>query len=637
MNLKLNDISNKMLNDLKASPALMIITLIVGIVLGSFLFSGEAEDQALPHADHSTETTWTCSMHPQIKLKEAGQCPICFMDLIPLAGDMGSIDPNQLSLSESAMKLARIVTTPVRRGEAVSEIRLSGKIKFDETRVKTISARFPGRLDRLFVDYTGITVNEGDHLFEIYSPELYSAQEELLQAHRRMLDHPLRSNNSAFGAVREKTKLLGLSEKQIDAILSLGEAQSTLQINSPITGIVTHKRAVEGNYVKTGEQIYTIADLSKVWLSLEAYERDLAWLGYGQELTFNIAGLPGVTHSAHISYIDPLVDPLTRSVNVRAVLENEAGLLKPGMLAEATLSVELNAAGKVISPDLSGKWICPMHPEILENQAGDCPICGMDLIPSGSNVSGHSDESSALLIPASAVLKTGKRTLVYVERESTEGYLYELRELVLGSRVGDEYIVISGLSEGDLVVSQGNFKIDSAMQIAGKMSMMSAPVVDEKRVGSPEFQKALSGIYDDYLVLQGQLASDDLPGSQSTLETILDRIDGFGSHDANTHQLWQNWVDQLHGKLETKTSEQTIGTVRASFEHVSNFVLELQNTFGHSKETMLYEVFCPMAFDNQGASWLQDKREVKNPYFGASMLSCGEVKQTYAPAGHSHD
>ncbi len=458
----------------------MGLILILGMVMGSFLFSTEGQPEMVGdnHSDHVGETTWTCSMHPQIKLTEAGQCPICFMDLIPLANDENSESPDHISLSESAVKLAQIATTPVRWGLAQSQVRLSGKIDYDETRVKNISAWFPGRLEHLYVDYTGIRIKQGDHLLEIYSPELYATQSELLQAYARMTQPGQSSSSqttsySAYQAVREKTRLLGLNNSQIEGILQQGKARSVLQINSPITGIVTHKNAVEGKYVKTGEQIYTIADLSKVWLILEAYEKDLTWLAFGQELSFSVPGLPGQTFTAHISYIDPLVDPIKRSVTVRAVLDNSQGLLKPGMLAEASISVTLNGSGQVVTPQMTGKWACPMHPEILEEHPGDCSVCGMDLVPLETISGSLAAASQALLIPASAVLKTGKRALAYVEVGEGITNKYELRELILGPRVGLEYIIFSGLTAGELVVSNGNFKIDSAMQIAGKKSMMS--------------------------------------------------------------------------------------------------------------------------------------------------------------------
>jgi Cu(I)/Ag(I) efflux system membrane fusion protein len=489
MDLSKNIYFEKMRKFRLNSGLMMGLVLIVGITLGGFLFSGDSTGENFTdgHVDHEKGSTWTCSMHPQVKLDEAGQCPICFMDLIPLAVEQDTGVFEEISLSAAAIKLAQISTTPVRHGMAHSDFHLSGKIDYDETRVKNIAAWFPGRLEHLYVDYTGIRVNKGDHLLEIYSPELYSTQSELLQAYSRknrtgQSPATQKTSLATYAAVVEKTKLLGLSKAQIKSITSTGKAQSVLQINSPITGIVIQKNAIEGKYVKTGAQIYSIADLSNIWLILEAYEKDLPWLTYGQELSFSVAGLPGQEFSAHISYIDPLVNPEKRSVTVRAVLDNKQRLLKPGMLAEASISVMLNGNGQVVTPDLSGKWACPMHPEVVENHRGDCSICGMDLVPLQEIGGVQTLATHALLIPASSVLKTGSRALVYVQTSESESIQFAMREIVLGPRVGHEYIVLSGLAVGELVVSNGNFKIDSAMQIAGKKSMMSG---DEAPVAAP--------------------------------------------------------------------------------------------------------------------------------------------------------
>lgn len=618
----------------------MVSILLLGVLVGAFFFSNDSAMPEDAHTDHDGATSWTCSMHPQIKLDEPGQCPICFMDLIPLTNSQGMDRPNQYSMSPTAAKLAEILTTPVRRGLAVGEIRLSGKINYDETSIKTISAWFPGRLERLFVDYTGIPVRRGDHLFEIYSPSLYSAQEELLSAYRRNAVTNSSNNkvrNEAFQAVRAKTKLLGLSETQIEEIIAEGEPRAALQINSPISGIVTHKNASEGQYVKTGEQIYVISDLSKVWITLDAYEKDLNWLTYGQDIEFTVAGISAKKFSAKISYIDPLVDSKTRSVTVRAVLDNPDGLLKPGMLAEATITVHLNSKGSVISEDYSGMWVCPMHPEVLETHSGACRVCGMDLVPASQDAMNHAVATESLLIPVSAVLKTGKRALVYVEVSNDEMITYEIREVITGPRVDDEIIVISGLSVGEKVVSNGNFKIDSAMQIAGKQSMMSATKASNTQEVSGENAALLSTIYSGYLKLQSNLAGDDLPGSRQTFEILMSSIAAMGRNTSSMPDGWElNWK-KFENQVVPTFELKSITDMRADFEHASEFVLTLQKEYGHTDTEMLYEVFCPMAFNNKGASWLQTDKQVRNPYFGAQMLSCGEVKQTYSPRVAHHE
>jgi len=275
-------------------------------------------------------------------------------------------------------------------------------------------------------------------------------------------------------AVREKLRLMGLVDEQIKAI-EMGEMPSdVVTVYSPMSGVVIEKNSVEGAYVKTGTNIYTIADLDRVWVILEAYETDLPWLAFGQDVSFTTSGIPGKTFMGRVIFIDPIVDEKTRTVKVRINVANPDGELKPGMFVHGTIHASVGSEDKAINPELANKWVCPMHPEVIQDSPGSCRVCGMDLVKSESMgivyKPGHRHES--LLVPASAVLKTGERAIVYIKISGVEP-TFEGREIVLGVRVGDAYVVKSGLSEGEEVVMKGNFKIDSAMQISAKPSMMN--------------------------------------------------------------------------------------------------------------------------------------------------------------------
>jgi Cu(I)/Ag(I) efflux system membrane fusion protein len=475
----------------RSGPALIGVVLIavLAFFLGGMLLGGGSTTNGGGAVEHSAETSseptmWTCSMHPQIRLPKPGKCPICFMDLIPVQTGAGEeLGPRQLRMSEAAKQLAQIETSPVRRAFADREVRMVGKLGYDETRVADIAAWVPGRLDRLFADFTGVTVKKGDHMVYMYSPELLAAQEELIQARKAVEalggteSKMLKSTAQAtLEAAREKLRLLGLAEGQVKEIESSGETADHLTINAPIGGIVVHKDALEGMYVQTGTRIYTIADLSKLWVLLEAYESDLPWLRYGQRLKFTSPSFPGETFEALISFIDPVVDPKTRTVKVRAIVDNADLKLKPEMFVSGVLDSNIDGNGNVVNEKLAGKWISPMHPEIVKDGPGTCDVCGMPLVPTeslGYAPVGSTDKSAPLLIPASAPLLTGKRAVVYVEIPNDEGPLYEGREVELGPRAGDFYVVKSGLSEGELVVTNGAFKIDSELQIQAKPSMMS--------------------------------------------------------------------------------------------------------------------------------------------------------------------
>ncbi|MBC8206132.1 MAG: efflux RND transporter periplasmic adaptor subunit [Kiritimatiellales bacterium] len=424
---------------------------------------------------------WTCSMHPQIKLPNPGQCPICGMDLIPLDTGGGSNNPRELTITPSALKLMQIETSPVERKFVQADVRMVGKVDFDETRTAFVAARMPGRLDRLFVDYTGVQVKQGDHLASIYSPELLSAQQELIQALQsvKALTNSQSTivrdiSQSTVEAVREKLRLWGLTAEQIQEIETRGTITDHITLYSPVNGIVIHKNAQEGGYVKTGDRIYTVADLSRVWVQLEAYESDLPWLRYGQKVTFTTEAWPGETFEGTIAFIDPLLNAATRTVNVRVNVDNPELKMKPGLFVRAIAHPSIAEDGKVTNPSLAGKWICPMHPEVVKDAAGACDICGMDLVSAEELGYVTADETNApLVIPATAPLITGTRAVVYVEVPDQEKPTYEGREIVLGPKAGTVYIVNDGLSEGERVVTRGAFKLDAELQIHAKPSMMS--------------------------------------------------------------------------------------------------------------------------------------------------------------------
>lgn len=595
------------------------------------------------HVQDETES-WTCSMHPQFNLPDKGQCPICFMDLIP-AERSSDDNPLQLKLSPSAVKLADIQTVKAKRKAAVAELLLSGSVDYDETRIGKITAWVPGRLEHLYVDFTGIRVSEGDHMVELYSPDLVAAQEELLQS-QRYLDsiqdksgQLYQSANSTLSATKEKLRLLGFGNEQLEQVLTSGEYQESVTIYSPVSGIVIHKDAVEGMYVKTGTPIYTIADLSRVWIILDAYESDLPWLKYGQDVSITAEALPGEIFSGKIAFIDPILDARTRTVKVRINVENTQQLLKPGMFIRAEVQSILDADGNSINPDLAGKWISPMHPEVIKDQAGSCDVCGMPLVPAEELgiVSMPAKNDLPLVVPVSAVLRTGKRAILYIRLPDTDEPTFEGREVVLGTRAGDSYIIREGLMAGEEVVVNGNFKIDSAMQLASKPSMMnpeggrtSTGHEGHNMDGMQQSGGNMAGSQEDeipliistdlanevltpYLELQSELANDDYDKAYQALMKIHNLTMGVPGAEAIMEP--------------TMRPIQNITQLRAAFEDLST-AMQIAVEKGLISESV-NKAFCPMAFDNRGAYWLQKGDVINNPYFGSQMLRCGVIKQSW--------
>jgi Cu(I)/Ag(I) efflux system membrane fusion protein len=618
----------------------VVVALVVGLVGGLMIGGNEAPKKDDGAATAAAQATiWTCSMHPQIKQPNHGKCPICAMDLIPLAEGGDDTGPRELVMSASARKLAEIQTTPVKRQAVDRTVELVGTIAYDETRVKTITAWVGGRLDRLYVDYTGIEVREGDHMVDLYSPELLAGQEELRQAKKalqKIKPGPVRDAAAqTYQAVRDRLMLWGLNEKQIVGVEEGGTTER-VTINAPVGGIVIHKNAVEGMYVKTGTPIYRIADLSQLWVAIEAYESDLPWLRYGQQVDFEVESYPGETFSGRISFIDPVVTAKTRTVRVRVNVGNADRRLKPGMFARAKVKAPIARGGKVLDPSLEGKWISPMHPEIVKDGPGACDVCGMDLVPAESlGFIIANDVEKPLVIPVSAALVTGDRAVVYVQQKDDPSHFHG-RTVTLGPRAGDLYLVQDGLKEGDLVVTNGAFKIDSALQIIAKPSMMSPGDGDNhhrdhgggKMMISFAGRVGLAQVLAHYLALQEALAGDNLDGAPSHAEALAKAVGEvpMGAFEGDAHLLWMKQQAKIRKAAQSLADTADTNAKRTGFDEISQAILALTGAFGNVAEENLTTLHCSMAFEGAGASWLQRAGSTANPYFGNEMLRCGDVK-----------
>ncbi len=583
-------------------------------------------------------------MHPQVQLTEPGLCPLCPMDLIPLVTSGGDDVPRQLKMSNAAMKLAEIQTVPARREYIEHELRLVGKVEYDETRLKYITAWYPGRLDRLFVDYTGTPVKQGDHLAEIYSPSIRTDQESLLQALQAANtaeDTPISqvqvNRQEMLERTRERLRLLGVTDQQIHEIENRGTPSDRITFYSPIDGIVIHKNALQGDYVQTGNRIYTIADLTQVWVKMDAYESDLPWIHYGQEIEFTTVSYPGEVFQGRISFIDPFLNEQTRTIKVRVNVPNPYGKLKPDMFVRAIVRSKVNSKGEFSDPELAGKWISPMHPEIIKDEPGVCDVCGMPLVKAETlgfvNIE-KSDSQPPLIIPGSAPLITGTRAVVYVKIPNTDKPTFEGREIVLGPRLKGHYVVHAGLEEGEEVVVKGNFKIDSALQIKAEPSMMSPEgegaagahahsgtmkedTAKKDRQEKVLPQMAMIALLPVYQAIMRSLVTDDLGQAQKDSQDWVDR--------SKTHQLKD--VEMLGHKVMHAAN---IEEARQAFESISELLITSFEKQGSPKDTV-FMAFCPMAFNNKGARWIQWGEDIENPYFGSAMLTCGEIKTTFSP------
>jgi Cu(I)/Ag(I) efflux system membrane fusion protein len=559
----------------------LILVFVLGLILGPVMRSGSGEEVPVaPAEQEAAPTRWTCSMHPQIILPSNDQqCPICFMDLIPLEENSGQgLGPGDLALSPAALALADIRTTVVQRGPAFRTLRLNGMIEADESRTRTITAQVAGRLDRLLVDTTGQLVTRGQPLAEIYSPDLYRDQAALQAAHQS-------GAAETVAAVQERLRLWGLDQSQIDEMAQATELRSHVLVRSPAAGVVLRRQADPGNYIQEGTPLLTIADLSVLRVTLDAYEADLPWLKAGQTIQFTTRAVLGQTFTGEVAFLDPVLDARRRTAEVRLAVSNSEGLLKPGMLVTGMVEVALDAQGR--------------------------PVADPNLTPS----------DWPLLIPATAPLLTGDRAVVYLEREEDGQSIFTGRVITLGPRAQDHYIVAQGLEVGDRVVSHGAFKVDSALQIQAKPSMMSR---DE---GTPEFVAALESALEHYYLLQKALADDDDSAAQQMAGALIPALDALDETSANLPSqgriFWSGLRESLHTSAQTTAAAENIDARRVAFEPLSDGLWAAAQKFGQGGQLTVRRFHCPMAFDNAGAYWLQDHTTVANPYYGDAMLRCG--------------
>lgn len=625
----------------KAIIAGLPIIILVAFLAGYWM-KGTPEEVVENHANHQhekkQETIWTCSMHPQIRVQEPGLCPICAMDLIPAATGEDDTGPWELKLSDKAQKLASLEETVVEKRYVAHQIRVVGKVEPNEQLVGNITARFPGRIDRLFVDFSGTTVRKGDHLVSIYSPQLLTAQKELLEAVRSEQSGPDSLKKAAQARVRasrEKLRLWNLTPSQIDDIIQRGKTTDHLTVFAPMKGIVLEKHRVEGDYVKEGTPIYTINDLSKVWVKMDIYESDLGWIRLGQKVEFKAEAYPGKRFEGKIVFIDPIVNPKTRTVRVRINVPNDDLSLKPDMFVRATIYAKLGQSGNLYVPDLIGKWMCPMHPEEVSVKPENCNFCGMPLEPTEELGFVNKEESytdAPLVIPASAALLTGTRAVVYVAVPDKPG-TYEGRQVELGPRAGEFYSVISGLEEGERVVSNGAFKIDSELQIQAKNSMMYAPGYERADEiclfeTTESFRRKVSPLIEAYLDVSEALSADDLnEARKATMNMQASTKVKPESLEAKALFFWDKSIHQLQKPLSVIRATGDIDQARLQFERVSDLIFKLISTYQLKLSGDITRFHCPMAFDDRGAWWIQRGRDAHNPYFGSAMYTCFGTKE----------
>lgn len=398
------------------------------LILGIFIGHITGTDERVADEDHSEHAeagvVWTCSMHPQIRESGPGNCPICGMELIPVSGaekgGENGLPAGALKMSQTARQLAGVQTVTVQKGNAVKEIILTGRAELNPRFTFTQSAHFSGRIEELYVSTAGETIQQGQKTALIYSPELITAWKELLQAYDRR-----ESNEAVYLAVRDKLKLWKIPDAETEKVLESGTVPGLFPLYAGESGFLLSKNISRGDYVQSGMELLRISRPDSLWGVFDIFEKDAPFIKNGSKLEYQLSALPGRTFRAEIDYAEPVLDPELRTIKARILIDNPDLTIKPGMLLSGTL------------------------------------------------YAGAEEYTGKIIIPKSAVMWTGKRSVVYVQYENNHEIGYMMRKVVLGPALGTGYVVEEGLQPGEKIVSEGTFSVDAAAQLADYPSMMN--------------------------------------------------------------------------------------------------------------------------------------------------------------------
>lgn len=560
--------------------------LALGLLLGWLLFK-DSNKELHNHNTTEIKQMWTCSMHPQIMQAEPGQCPICGMDLIPAHAGADGLNPNEIKLTKNAMALANIETTIVgnekmNKHTEKQGLVLSGKIQQNEKSEEIQVSHFSGRIEKLNINFVGEKVSKEQLVATIYSPELVNAQQELITTSALKTSQP-----ELYQAVRDKLKLWKLSENQINQIENSGKIQDNVSVYAGVSGTVSEMMVQQGDYVNRGQGLFKIDNLNSLWAIFDVYENEIAKIKVGQIIKISTNAYPNKVFSGTVSFIYPTLDEKTRTVKVRADIANN-GNLKPGMFIEGSIKLASNTDAKAVS------------------------------------------------IPATAVLWTGKRSVVYVKTNADEP-IFEMREIEVETQTGETYNVLSGLEYGEEIVSNGAFTVDAAAQLQGKKSMMNQEkesagvkgneVKDEKLNVPNDFKNQLKSVFAAYLKLKDELVNSDAEKVQANAKAIiksLENVDMKLLKDNKTHEQWMTFEKGIKEYADKIKATTDIEKQRQFFKPLSYNLIQAVEIFGINQK--VYKQYCPMADSNSGAFWLSEEKEIRNPYYGEKMLKCGEVK-----------
>ena len=561
-------------------------TIVFPLILGLGIFIGWISNTGTPpvsseiHA-HGASEVYSCSMHPQIRQNQPGNCPICGMNLVQSISLQTTTDPNAIQLSEDAQKLADIQTLKVTKSLPSIVLHLNGRVWPDKRKTAVQTTHISGQIEQLLIGSKGQYIKAGEIIAYVYSPDLIEAQNELFEAFAMKEAQP-----ELFEATRKKLENWKLTSAQIDTILRLGEPIESFPLVSEWTGMILDKYVSKGSHIERGTQLYEIVNLKSVWVTFDLYENDLKTVHVGDKINMEFSSYPGNIFLGQVNFINPIVDPATQVAQIRVIYTNT---FKP------------------VYPGTSVKGLLNSQPK---------------------------DNQKIIILPKTAVLWTGKRSIVYVKDPTSNEPTFHLREVILGALNTSGYAIEKGLEVGEEVVVNGVFTIDAAAQLAGKNSMMnlshlktSKESIDEKKTGkinpSSSVTLTLKKMTDAYLNIKNALALKNHNIITSEAALIISQLSDQKNFSAD---IDQPTLIQLNKVIQEINATKKIDEVYGPFAEISDLFYDFLDHY-KIKNLTLFRQYCPMAFDNKGAYWLSNTQEIYNPYFGEEMRFCGEVKE----------
>ena len=584
---------------------------IIWIVAAFFIIGINAcQSKEEGHEDDHAENglTYTCPMHPQVVANEPGTCPICGMDLVPI--EKGDASSAEIMLSERQMRLGNITTLPVGQGEMGDNTILVGRVTENQEQAEVVSSRVEGRIERLYIKETGQRVRKGQPLYEIYSEPLLTLQREFLLAleQNEQLGEQEPRYASFLESSRKKLLLYGMTEGQVNQLATAKKMDAKITFLSPVSGIVSEIAGAEGQYLPEGGRLYKIDRLDKVWVEAELYPGEAQLVNEGDKVKVAVAGFENEPVTGEVTFISPEFNNNSQILSLRVEIPNPDHQFLPGM------------QGNVI----------------LENS-----------------------QKKVIAIPNDAVIRSGDGAHVWVK--AGEG-TFKPRMVETGLVNFDQVEITKGLVESDTVVVTGAYLLYSEYELKKGGNLMAGHnhegmEMDEQSMNDTgqgadrsghagdntesnqeamevdsQFQQQLAYVFDQYLKLKDALVASDPGSAKAASEEVIDAVEktDMSLLKGEAHNLWMEQLAVINNTLQQIQATENIENQRTAFAPLSEALYKSLKLFG-GEEVAAYYQYCPMASDNKGAYWISVNEEIRNPYFGEQMLTCGEVRSKITP------